>query len=200
MSTNLAHRKIIKDNNAKPEEFELHVAQALVDLELNATELKSDLRQLYIKSAKRTKLPGGKEAIVVFVPYQLLAQFHKVQQRLVRELEKKFSGAHVVLIAQRRILAKPTQKSKRKLQKRPVSRTLTSVHNAILDDIVYPAEITGKRIRVRLDGTKLIKVHLDQKEAPNVAAKLDTFRELYRKLTGKKVSFEIPSVAAESAE
>jgi small subunit ribosomal protein S7e len=44
--------------------------------------------------------------------------------RLVRELEKKFSGKHVVFIAQRRILAKPTRKANKLKQKRPRSRTL----------------------------------------------------------------------------
>merc|ERR1711862_282040 len=57
------------------------------------------------------------------------------QSRLVRELEKKFSGKHVVFIAQRRILAKPTRKGNKLKQKRPISRTLTAVHNAILDDL-----------------------------------------------------------------
>lgn len=32
------------------------------------------------------------------------------------------------------------------------------VHDAILDDIVYPTEITGKRTRVKLDGSKTLKV------------------------------------------
>ena len=30
------------------------------------------------------------------------------------------------------------------------SRTLMAVHTAILDDLVYPAEIVGKRIRYKL--------------------------------------------------
>ena len=32
----------------------------------------------------------------------------------------------------------------------PSSRTLTSVHSAILDDLVFPAEIVGKRMRVKV--------------------------------------------------
>ena len=56
--------------------------------------------------------------------------------RLVRELEKKFSGKHVVFIAQRRILPKPTRKANKLKQKRPISRTLVAVHTAILDDLV----------------------------------------------------------------
>lgn len=33
---------------------------------------------------------GGKKAIIIYVPYRLLRSYHKIQQRLVRELEKKF--------------------------------------------------------------------------------------------------------------
>ena len=92
-------------------------------------------------------------------PEEVMFILLKIQYfRLVRELEKKFSGKHVVFIAQRRILPKPTRKANKLKQKRPISRTLTAVHDSILDDLVYPAEIVGKRIRIRLDGTRLIKV------------------------------------------
>ena len=52
------------------------------------------------------------------------------------------------------------------------SRTLTAVHDAILDDLVFPAEIVGKRTRVKLDGTKLLKVHLDRSQQTNIEHKV----------------------------
>jgi hypothetical protein len=58
------------------------------------------------------------------VPFRLLKSFHKIQQRLVRELEKKFSGKDVVVVANRRILPPPTSG---KSNARPRSRTLTAV-------------------------------------------------------------------------
>lgn len=38
------------------------------------------------------------------------------------------------------------------------SRTLTAVHEAMLEDLVMPAEIAGRRIRYRIDGSKIMKV------------------------------------------
>ena len=132
----------------------------------------------------------GRKAVVIFVPFKLLKVVHKIQSRLVRELEKKFSGKHVVLIGQRRIMRKPSAGQPQ--QKRPRSRTLTAVHESILEDLVYPTEIVGKHTRYRLDGTKICKVYLDPKEAPNVEYKVDTFATVYKKLTGKEVRFEFP--------
>lgn len=53
-----------------------------------------------------------------------------------------------------------------------LSRTLTAVHDAILEDLVFPSEIVGKRIRVKLDGSRLIKVHLDKAQQNNVEHKV----------------------------
>merc|ERR1712147_367310 len=171
--------------------IEKSISQALLDLEINS-DLKSHLRELNITAAKEVEVGQGKKAIVIFMPVPQIKSFQKIQTRLVRELEKKFSGKHVVFIAQRRILPKPTRKVNRQKQKRPRSRTLVAVHDAILDDLVYPAEIVGKRIRFRLDGTRLFKVHLDKNQQTNIEHKTETYSAVYKKLTGKEVTFEFP--------
>ncbi|KAH0454531.1 hypothetical protein M5K25_018918 [Dendrobium thyrsiflorum] len=184
-----ARKKIHKEHDAEPSEFEESVAQALFDLENTNQELKSDLKDLFINSAVQIDISGNRKSIVIHVPYRIRKAFRKIHVRLVRELEKKFSGKDVIIIATRRIVRPPKKGS---AVVRPRSRTLTAVHDAILEDLVYPAEIVGKRVRYRLDGSKIVKIFLDPKERNNTEYKLETFSGVYRKLCGKDVVFEYP--------
>ncbi|ODQ79701.1 hypothetical protein BABINDRAFT_36073 [Babjeviella inositovora NRRL Y-12698] len=182
---------ISKILNTNPSELELSIAQAFLDLEASASDLKSDLRTLQFKSAREIDVAGGKKAIAIFVPVPSLSSYHKVQQRLIRELEKKFSSQHVVILAERRILP-PSSKGQH--QKRPRSRTLTQVHDKILEDLVFPAEIVGKRVRHLTGGNKVYKVVLDEKNVYD--EKLESFTQVYAKLTGKQVGFEVANTVA----
>ncbi|KAJ0643655.1 putative ribosomal protein S7e [Helianthus annuus] len=182
-------KKIQKDKDVEPTEFEQSVAQALFDLENTHQELKSELKDLYINSANQIDVSGNRKAVVVHVPYRLRKSFRKIHTKLVRELEKKFSGKDVVFIATRRIVRPPKKGS---AVQRPRSRTLTSVHEAMLEDVVHPAEIVGKRVRYRLDGSKIMKVYLDPKARNDTEYKLETFSGVYRKLSGKDVVYLDP--------
>lgn len=83
------------------------------------TDLKPYLRELHITGAKEVDV-AGKKAIIISVPVPQLKAFQKIQNSVVRELEKKFSGKHVVIVAKRTILPKPTRKLRTKSkQKRP---------------------------------------------------------------------------------
>merc|ERR1711933_443789 len=108
----------------------------------------------------------------------------------IRELEKKFGKRHVVFMANRTILDKNFRR--KGLQVRPRSRTLTAVHDSILEDVVGPTEIFGKRTRISVDGSKLMKIFLDPKDKENVEAKLSTFAAVYKKLTNKEAVFSFP--------
>ena len=89
-----------------PSELELRVATEFANLQKAEAnnDIKATLEQLYFVGAQQIKLDSGKEAIVITVPYKLLKLYHQVQSRLVRELEKKFSGHHVVIVAARKIV------------------------------------------------------------------------------------------------
>ncbi|GAB2214680.1 hypothetical protein Droror1_Dr00019040 [Drosera rotundifolia] len=188
-----ALKKIQKAEGVDPSEFEETVAQAMFDLENTNNELKGDLKDLFINSATQIDISGGRKAVVIHVPYRLRKAYRKIHVRLVRELEKKFSGKDVILIATRKILRPPKKGS---AAKRPRSRTLTSVHENILEDLVQPAEIVGKRVRYLLDGSKVMKVFLDPKARNDTEYKLESFSGIYRKLCGKDVVFEYPITEA----
>jgi len=177
-----------KNVQASPDEFELSVAEEILRLETSSPDLTAPLKDLYITAAKEVPAGSGR-AIIIYVPYKLLKSFRGIQQRLVRELEKKFSGSHVLIIAQRTILGKNYSRSCKTNGIRPRSRTLTAVQDAILEDILYPTEIAGKRIRCKVDGSRVLKVQLDSKDQVNVEPRLATYSSVYTKLTNKQVSF-----------
>jgi len=186
--------KIKKAKGASPDRLEENVAQAIYELQVNSDKLKGPLREVHITAAKEVDVGGGKQCIVVFVPVPMLGQFQKVikERSLIEELEKKFAGQSIIVIAERRILRKESRNTRQLKQLRPRSRTLTAVHESILDDLVFPTEIVGKRTRVRQDGSKLLKVHLHHENKPN-GDRLDTFSRVYKNLTGKDIVFEFPA-------
>ena len=185
----MASQKIQKLNGAEPDEFETTVATELFNLEMSATDIKPILRNLYITAAKEIDVSATKKPIVISVPYKLLAQFHKIQPKIIRELEKKFSGKHVMIVANRTILGKSYSRKAGVSGPRPRSRTLTKVQDSILEDLVFPTEIVGKRTRCKVDGSKTLRVFLDPKDQVNVENKLETFASVYAKLTNKNVQF-----------
>lgn len=190
--------KIVKEKGAEPTEIEDQVAQLLFDIQSNPnSEIASNVKELYITAVKELDLGQDGNAIIIFVPFRLLKNFQKIHASLVGELEKKLSGKSIFIIAQRRILPVKSKLPRASQQKRPRSRTLTAVHESILEDLVYPVDIVGKRTRVKTDGKKISKVYLDQKQEKNIEGKVSTMAAVYKKLTGKDTQFLFPVARAE---
>ncbi|CAH8492658.1 unnamed protein product [Schistosoma mattheei] len=187
----LALSKIIKPDKKPVTPLEEEIAQAIIDLQIH-DDWSDTMKLLYFCEAKEMTI-GKEKAVVIYVPVPQLRTYQLIHNRLVGELEKKLRGPHVVLLAFRRIIAKPKRNCKfNPKQKRPRSRTLTAVHEAILKDLVYPAEIVGKRTQFKCDGSSVIKCHLDVAQRNYIEHKLKTITGLYKKLTGKDVIIEFP--------
>ena len=156
-------KKILKEKGAAPTSLEEEVAKALFDIEVSPScDFKAELREIYISNATEIEVGKGGAAVIVHIPFRAWKFAKKIQARLIKELEKKFSRKHVILVANRTILDKDFRRKGMKV--RPRSRTLTAVHEAILEDVVGPTEIVGKRTRIGVDGSKTMKILLDPRD------------------------------------
>mmetsp|Transcript_78845 Transcript_78845/g.176706 ORF Transcript_78845/g.176706 Transcript_78845/m.176706 type:complete len:194 (+) Transcript_78845:76-657(+) len=188
-----ARRKIVKEKGAAPTDLEEEVAKALFDIEVSpSSDIKTDLKDIYMSAAKEMDVGKTGKVVVVYFPFRVWKSVLKIQGRLIRELEKKFNKKQVVFVANRTILDKNFRR--KGLKVRPRSRTLTAVHESILQDVVGPTEIVGKRTRISVDGSKIMKVFLDpkDKDKENVEAKMSAFSAVYKKLTNKEAVFMFP--------
>ena len=184
-----------QEKGAAPTELDQEVAKAIFDIEVSPScDIKAELRDVYISGAKDVEVGKAGMAMVVHFPFRVWKIVKKIQGRLIRELEKKFNRKHVVLVANRTILDKNFRR--KGLKVRPRSRTLTAVHESILEDLVGPTEIVGKRTRISVDGSKLMKILLDpkDKDKENIESKLPAFAAVYKKLTNKEAQFMFPTV------
>jgi len=185
-----ARSKIVKRGGETPSELDLEVAKALFDIEVSPScDFKAELKDVVISGAQELEVKAGKKAVIVHFPYKSWRVVAKIHGKLLREVEKKLSKRHVLFTADRTMMNKNFKRQG--IAVRPRSRTLTSIHDAILDDIVAPLQIGGKRTKVTADAPKILKVVLDvkEKERDTVQEKLDTFSAAYLKLTNKPVVF-----------
>ena len=134
----------------------------------------------------------GKEkpALLVYFSHKshkvLLTHLFK---KMVLDLEKKLKTT-VLLVAARNIQSRWIKRNK--TQKRPYSRTLTSVQEAILNEMLLPGIIISDRVRVRLDGSSVRKVVLDKTEQHFLEERTEAIKNAYKKLTTRdiEISFD----------
>jgi small subunit ribosomal protein S7e len=183
--------EFFKKQGKSSSEFEGEVSRTLKAVS-RVEELGEALSKVFITDAYEfaQQYKGALvRAVVLSVHYRSMTAVQSVYDKLVAELEKRFSRPVVVLYT-RTIL--PKYYKEKGQQKRPRSRTLTAVHEAYLQDILYPNIYIGKRIRMRVNGSRLIKILLDPKDREATEQKLDVWAAVYRKIANKDVVFEYP--------
>ena len=133
---------------------------------------------------KKDNKDSGK-AVLVYLPQP----FHHYQPeavvRLMQEFQKK-KGVQVFMTAKRTIIH-PRSGYKQKI---PRSRTLTSVYEALLDDLVSPSVLLGKKVRHNLGGHAVWKVQLNEENRSFLEPRLDAIKTIYREVTKRDLAFE----------
>jgi small subunit ribosomal protein S7e len=148
-----------------------------------------ELKNLKIVNVKEVKADGV-NVLLITVPYRQIRAFKANQEKIASELEKKLS-TQVCILGQHRAFPKTAEPGRRYKAIRNYGRTLKAVNEALLDDLVFPTAIVGKRVRYGVDGKQVTKVILDKHDATRVEDRLAGFAAAYNRLTGLNTVFEI---------
>ena len=184
-------QKLEKKEGVKATEIEEETAKVLTAFEQSNAELQKDMRLVYINSVEEvefeTDAGSMSKYILVKIPYKSLQFYRKVSSAMIEHLEEKFSSTVIVVVNR-------TIDSKRKIthpsQKRPRSRTLKAVHAALLNDVVVPSSIVGRRTRVSQQTGITEVVYLDPLDKMLVEDKIGAIADAYARLTTHKISIE----------
>ena len=141
----------------------------------------------FIEVNRVIEIPMGKEkpALLVYFSHKshkvLLTSLYK---KIVSDLEKKLKTV-VLLVSARNVQSRWIKKNR--TQKRPYSRTLTSVQEATLTELLLPGAVISDRTRVRLDGSQVRKLVLDKTEQHFLEERTDAIKNAYKKLTTRDI-------------
>lgn len=171
-------------------ENKLHkdIEKVILDLANSHSELKNSFKGFSLLGVENLKLTceGRKvDALILYVPYPFLHHNRSLLSKIINEVTKAKKLSTFVVA--RRTIVHPRSDYKQII---PRNRTLTSVYDSILEDLVYPANIIGRRYRYRLDGTRLTKIHINDDMSEYLADRAQLICEVYNKLTNRKIVIE----------
>ena len=117
---------------------------------------------------------------------QKMRDLIRILRTMIEEKEKKRNKE----LQEKQKLEKEIKKNR--TQKRPFSRTLSNVQEALLNELLLPGVIISDRVRVRLDGSQVRKVTLDKTEQHFLEERTNAIRNAYKKLTTRdiEINFE----------
>merc|ERR1712134_49233 len=155
------------------------------------SENREDFKNIYIAGATEFQInqlgKRDKRVVLIYVPYPSLKSAQKLHFKIVNEIQKRKS-IQAFITAKRTILSRWIKAHHS--QKRPRSRTLTSVFDAILDDLVVPGNVTARRIRHKLNGKLLYKIWVNEENRQYLEERTDAIQEIYKHLTRRMVDID----------
>merc|ERR1712066_503754 len=175
----------------EPTDLEKEIAKVIFDLAQSSSESREDFKNIYIAGAREFSINSigkrEKRVVLIYVPYPSLKSAQKLHYKIVLAIQKKKS-VQAFITAKRTILSR--WHKVHHSQKRPRSRTLTSVFDAILDDLLVPGNITAIRIRHKMNGKLLYKIWVNEENRAYLEERVDAISQIYESLTHRRVEVD----------
>ncbi len=176
-------------STTQPANMTTQVASYISNLAKANDENKKLLRHAQVTDVKQFKVKTednkSVKALVIYLPFPYLRDHPAAANKIVNEVQSR-TNSFAFVVAKRTVVSRRSDYK----QKIPKSRTLSDVCDAVLGDLVAPAQITGRRMRVRLNGTHLYKVHLNDGSRDFLEDKVEVITQIYHALTNRKIALE----------
>merc|ERR1711982_178917 len=170
---------------------EKEIAKVICDLAQSSSENREEFKNIYIAGAREFQISQAlkkeKRVILIYVPYPSLKSAQKLHYKIVSEIQKR-KNIQAFITAKRTILSKWIKVHKSQIK--PRSRALTSVFDAILDDLLVPGNITARRIRHKLNGKLTYKIWVNEENKPYLEDRADAITQIYESLTHRSIEVD----------
>ena len=164
------------------------LTNALQQIQDKDPELKKDIQGIKVENAAEIPTSDNKKCYLVHVASDSVDSLHKVHSEVVKKLEGKLSNPVVIVPTRKRINGNLYRKYRGKNV--PRTETLTYVYDALLQDVVYPAAIVGKRVRYPKSKGRVFKVQVDKLDKEAIEYKLNAITASYKALTNRDLTVE----------
>merc|ERR1712066_163472 len=175
----------------EPTDLEKEIAKVIFDLAQSSSENREEFKNIYIAGAREFQIgqlgKRDKRVVLIYVPYPSLKSAQKLHYKIVLAIQKKKS-VQAFTTAKRTILSR--WHKVHHSQKRPRSRTLTSVFDSILDDLLVPGNITARRVRHKLNGKLIYKIWVNEENRPYLEERADAISQIYEALTHRNIEID----------
>lgn len=167
------------------EEFGKIVAGVVPDRRADKTRARAalvcDVKEFNLTTAENLK----RKVYVVYLPYAFGQENKSQIANIVNAIQDK-KKATAFVVNQRVIINKKSDFK----QRIPRSRTLTSVYDSLLEDLLVPTYVIGKRTCIRLNGQSYYKIYVNDVHQEALKNRIDTIEKIYYQLTNRKTSIE----------
>jgi len=179
-----------KGKKEKVTEMEKNFQNTLNSIISSEKDNKKELEGVKIENAREVEIEKGERCFLVCVNTADEKDLRKVHPTLIKKFEEQFSAPVALIPAKKRVNGKLYKRYRG--TKVPRDRTLSTMFDAYLDDLLYPATIIGKRIRYPKGKVRQFKVLVDPIDKDAIEYKIPCITACYKALTNRPLEVEFP--------